>query len=73
MLYELPKQVDPAGPDDVVREDCPAFAGYHQAEGKDISLCKANGRHPDFFGIGGVFSEHGLTTCNDCVWNTNFR
>ena len=57
----------------MVREDCPAFAGYHQAEGKDISLCKANGRHPDFFGIGGVFSEHGLTTCNDCVWNTNFQ
>ena len=73
VFYEFPKQVEPAGPDDVVREDCPAFAGYHQAEGKDISLCKANGRHPDFFGIGGVFSEHGLTTCNDCVWNTNFR
>ena len=71
VFNKFPKRVEPADSSDVVREDCPAFAGYHQAEEKNISLCKANGRHPDFFRMGGVFNEYGLTTCSDCSWNTN--
>ncbi|MAG35908.1 MAG: hypothetical protein CL878_06660 [Dehalococcoidia bacterium] len=71
-FYKSPQHVDPAGPADVVREDCPAFAGYHQAEDSQIPLCKANGRHPDFFRMGGVFDDYGLTTCGDCVWHESF-
>lgn len=53
----------------VIREDCPAFAGYHESKGKSIALCYANGRHPDLFRLGGIFNECGVTTCSICSWN----
>jgi len=71
---ELPEKIDwPAGnDDDVVREDCPAFAGYHEAGGTRWALCKANGRHPDLFRNSGVFNEFGKTTCGRCPWLAQF-
>lgn len=71
-LDKMPQRVEPAGKDDLIREDCPSFAGRHQSEGRELSLCKANGRHPDFFHAGGVFNDYGLTTCGQCEWNQNF-
>lgn len=60
----------PAGSDDdLVREDCPAFAGYHEAAGKQWPLCRANGRHPELFRYGGLFNQHGKTTCGRCPWH----
>ena len=59
----------PGNDDDLVREDCPAFAGYHEAAGKRWPLCRANGRHPELFRYGGVFNEHGKTTCGRCPWH----
>jgi len=56
----------------VVREDCPAFAGYHQAGTQQIPLCKANDRHPELFSNGGLFNEHGRTSCGGCPWNLRF-
>lgn len=73
IFYNMPQRVEPAGPGDVVREDCPAFAGYHQGEDRLVSLCKANGRHPDFFHMGGLFDSYGLTACNECEWHRKFR
>jgi aminoglycoside N3'-acetyltransferase len=67
-----PRRVEPAGAGDVVREDCPAFAGYHDADGRSVPLCKANGRHPGFFRIGGAFDDYGLTTCGQCSWHRRF-
>jgi len=64
-----PQPILPAVPNDTVRTDCPAFAGYHDAEGKSIALCHANGRHPDLFRLGGIFNECGVTTCSICSWN----
>ena len=68
----VPQPIKPPGPDDVVREDCPAFAGFHDAHGQAVPLCRANGRHPDYFKLGGVFDECGLTTCGMCSWNEKF-
>src|SRR6185503_14323364 len=34
---------------DVVRQDCPAFAGLHKAFEITVPLCRANDRHPDYF------------------------
>ena len=59
----------PGHDDDLVREDCPAFVGYHEAAGKRWPLCRANGRHPELFRYGGVFNEHGKTTCGRCPWH----
>jgi len=61
-----------AGPDDVVRRDCPAFAGDHDAGGRSVTMCRANGRHPDYFRFGGVFNEIGITTCGRCPWHQKF-
>ena len=55
-----------------VREDCPAFAGYHAAGGMRVPLCRANGRHPDLFRRGGAFDRHGVTTCETCSWHARF-
>ena len=66
------RRYDPPGPDDVVRTDCPAFAGYHDADGAQIPMCQANGEHPDYSRHGSVFDECGITTCNDCWWHQNF-
>jgi aminoglycoside N3'-acetyltransferase len=59
----------PGNDDDPVREDCPAFAGYHEAAGRQWPLCRANGRHPELFRHGGVFNQHGKTTCGRCSWH----
>jgi len=67
-----PQPIHPPGTGDLVREDCPAFAGYHGAGGRQIPLCRANGRHPDFFALGGIFNECGITTCDRCQWNQKF-
>jgi len=67
-----PRPIAPPGPDAVVREDCPAFAGRHHADGQDVSLCKANARHPDLFRLGGIFNECGVTTCEICSWHERF-
>jgi len=71
---ELPDHIDwPEGKDDdVVRDDCPAFAGYHVAGDRQWPMCKANGRHPDLFRYGGVFDQYGKTTCGRCPWHFRF-
>ena len=71
---ELPDRIDwPDGEDDnVVREDCPAFAGYHEARGKQRPLCRANDRHPELFRLGGVFNRNGTTTWGRCPWHLRF-
>ena len=58
--------------DDLVREDCPAFAGYHAAEGRQWALCRANDRHPELYQHGGIFNRHGKTTCGRCSWHHQF-
>ncbi len=67
-----PAPISANGPWPVVREDCPAFAGYHAAAGKRVPLCRANGRHPDLFRLGGIFNDCGVTTCDRCSWNEKF-
>ena len=71
---DLPETMDwPEGrDDDLVREDCPSFAGYHQAGGGSWPLCKANDRHPELYQHGGIFNCHGKTTCGRCSWNRRF-
>ena len=71
---ELPDTIDwpPGRDDDLVREDCPAFAGYYQADGTEWSLCRANDRHPELFRYGGPFDQHGKTTCGRCPWHLDF-
>jgi hypothetical protein len=58
--------------DDIVREDCPAFEGYHDAGAETVALCRANDRHPNLFQRGGVFNKHGRTTCGRCSWHHKF-
>jgi aminoglycoside 3-N-acetyltransferase len=58
--------------DDLVRQDCPAFAGFHKALETTLPLCRANDRHPDYFRLGGVFNQYGLTTCGCCSWHEKF-
>ena len=67
-----PKPVPVTASNPCVREDCPAFAGFHQAGDKKVPLCRANGHHPDLFRLGGVFDECGLATCENCLWHKNF-
>ena len=67
---DLPEKIVwPLGDDDLVRTDCPAFLGYHEAGGRVWPLCRANDRHPELFHYGGVFNEHGKTTCGRCSWH----
>lgn len=68
---DLPQKIDWPKDDDneIVREDCPAFLGYYEAGGRQWPLCRANGRHPELFSYGGVFNEHGKTTCGRCPWH----
>jgi aminoglycoside 3-N-acetyltransferase len=68
----LPHPIQVPDADALVREDCPAFAGYHDANGKRVPLCRANGIHPETFRLGGLFGKHGVTTCGTCVWNRTF-
>ena len=58
--------------DDLVREDCPAFAGYHEADSRRWALCRANDRHPELFRYGGSFDTCGKTTCGRCPWHLRF-
>ncbi|MBN2295340.1 MAG: hypothetical protein JXM70_23115, partial [Pirellulales bacterium] len=58
--------------DDLVREDCPAFAGYHAAGDTRWPLCRDNARHPGLFRHGGIFNENGKTTCGRCPWHFRF-
>lgn len=67
-----PAPIDAAGPDDLVRRDCPAYAGDHAADGRLIPLCRANGIHPSYFRLGGPFGSYGVTTCGLCSWNEKF-
>ena len=60
------------GPESPVREDCPAFAGYHDAAGNQVPLCRANDRHPDLFRLGEIFNQCGVTTCESCAWNRKY-
>ena len=60
------------GPEALVREDCPAFAGYQDTAGKTIPLCRANARHPELFRMGGIYNQCGVTTCDRCSWNEKF-
>ncbi len=66
------RRIEPPTDNDVVREDCPAFAGYHDADGAQLPVCRANDRHPDYFRQGGVFNQCGLATCPDCSWHRSF-
>ena len=67
-----PAPIEAAAPGDLVRRDCPAYAGDHPASGRLIPLCRANGVHPDYFRLGGPFGVHGVTTCGRCSWNEQF-
>jgi len=67
-----PKPIGLPAPDDVVRSDCPAFAGFHAMNGQPVATCSANGIHPDYFRSGGAFSKYGITTCTNCSWNLKF-
>jgi aminoglycoside 3-N-acetyltransferase len=71
---ETPAIEWPAGrDDDVVREDCPAFAGCHaDPDGNRWPMCRANDRHPELFRFGGIFNQHGKTTCSHCSWHLRF-
>lgn len=60
------------GPGDTVREDCPAYAGYHQAGDESVPVCRANGCHPDYFRNGGIFAANGPTTCDACSWHRKY-
>ncbi len=72
-IFDTPlRRIEPAREGDVVREDCPAFAGYHDANGTQLPLCRANDRHPDFFRLGSAFNKCGLATCRDCSWHRAF-
>ena len=63
----------PAGCDDeLVREDCPSFAGYHEAAGRRWPLCWANDRHPELHHHGGIFDRLGKTCCGQCSWHLRF-
>lgn len=64
--------IEAPGPGAMIREDCPAFAGFHEARDKRISLCRANDRHPDYFRLGGIFNECGPATCERCSWHRKF-
>jgi len=64
--------IEAPGAGAVIREDCPAFAGFHQVQEKRVPLCKANDRHPEYFQLGGVFDQYGLTTCEKCSWHRKF-
>ena len=66
-------RIEPPEEGNVVRQDCPAFAGYWDAHGRRVPLCRANDRHPDFFRLGDVFNECGLATCNSCPWNRSYE
>jgi aminoglycoside 3-N-acetyltransferase len=71
--FEIPpRPIKPAKPDDLVRKDCPAFAGCHSANDREIPMCRANTRHPDLFRLGGIFDECGPTTCDRCSWHLRF-
>lgn len=63
-----PKEANP----EFVREDCPAFIGYHETKGMSWPLCSANGRHPDLFRGGEIFNRNGLCCCSVCCWNDLF-
>ena len=67
-----PAPITPPGKGALVREDCPAFAGYHDADGQPVPTCRANGMHPDLHQLGGVFEEYGVTTCDRCAWHEQF-
>jgi hypothetical protein len=67
-----PAPINVPGPGALVREDCPAFAGYHDADGRTVPLCHANCRHPELFRRGGVYDDCGVTTCERCSWNERF-
>lgn len=71
---ELPTRIDwrEGRDEDVVRRDCPAFAGCYRAHSQQVPLCKANGRHPDLFNLGGIFNRHGKTTCGRCPWHVRY-
>ena len=71
---ELPEGIDvSAGRDeDLVRKDCPSFAGYHEAEGRRWPLCWANDRHPELHHHGGIFDRLGKTCCARCSWHLRF-
>ncbi len=70
----------------VVREDCPAFAGWHRPSQADVPLptdgsqpregamplCAANDRHPELFRFGGLFNQHGRCSCGNCPWHHQF-
>jgi hypothetical protein len=66
------RRIELPGEGDVIQEDCPTFAGYHDAQGQRLPLCRANDRHPDYFRLGGVSNQCGLTTCTDCSWHRSF-
>ena len=70
---ELPEKIDfPNHDPEIVREDCPAFIGYHKAHGKEWALCKANDRHPNLFKSGEIFNQNGLCCCSQCSWHLKF-
>jgi aminoglycoside 3-N-acetyltransferase len=68
-LNHPPGAVPVPGPEALVRDDCPAFAGHHDASGRRVPLCRANDRHPELFRLGGTFNQCGVATCATCVWH----
>ena len=77
----------PGAEQGVVREDCPAFAGYgplseppasaeiprrRETDKTEIPLCKANNRHPELFREGELFNQYGVAFCGRCSWHQRF-
>ena len=60
-----------------VREDCPAFAGWHDCGASEVSLCAANLHHPELYHPelqrrGEPIASHGVTTCATCSWHSRY-
>ena len=72
-IYDFPPApIRPFVASGYVREDCPSFAGYHDAGGNFVPMCHANGRHPELFRLGSVFDTCGPTQCERCSWNAKY-
>jgi aminoglycoside 3-N-acetyltransferase len=67
-----PRSIPVPGPQALVREDCPAFAGRHETPQGSVPLCRANDRHPDLFRLGNDFNTFGIATCESCLWHRRF-
>jgi len=64
--------IDPFADRAVERADCPAYLGRHDADGRKVALCSANGIHPDLVQYGGEFRTSGPALCETCPWHQKY-